>query len=98
MVPCIVHTAPGTAKNVVATVRSTSALIVQWDAPSGVVEGYNVTLEGNDGAHPAEARDKSTTTATFKGLSAGTEYTVRVVSFSGDQQSETVEKKIYTST
>ena len=77
--------------------RSPSSLTVEWGAPNGSVKGYNVTLEGDDGAHSAEVRDEIIRTATFNGLSAGTEYTVRVVTLSGDQQSETAENKFYTS-
>ena len=98
LVPVTFLTAPGTAKHVVASLRSPSSLTVVWDAPSGSVKGYTVTLNGADGAHPAEARVESARTATFNDLSAGTEYTVRVVTLSGDQQSETVEKQLYTST
>ena len=94
----IFMTAPGMAEKVVASARSPSLMTVGWDAPSGGVKGYTVSLEDDDGAHPAEQRDESTRTATFKGLTAGTEYTVRVVTLSGDQQSETAEYKFYTST
>jgi hypothetical protein len=73
-------------------------LVFGWDAPSGGVKGYTVSLEGNDGVHPSDARDECTRTATFNGLRAGTEYTIRVVTQSGDQQSEEVENKFYTST
>jgi len=78
--------------------RSPSSLTVEWGAPSGGVKGYNVTLEGDDGAHPAEQRDETSTIAIFNSLTAGTEYTVRVITLSGDQQSETAENKFYTST
>ena len=98
LVPVTFLTAPGTVKHVVASLRSPTSLTVVWGAPSGGVKGYTVTLIGNDAAHPAEARDESAKTATFNGLTAGTEYTVRVVTLSGDQQSETVEKQFYTST
>ena len=98
LVLCIFPTEPGKVENIVVSARSPSSLAFGWDAPSGGVKGYTVTLTGDDGAHPAEQRDESTRTATFNSLSAGTEYTVRVVTLSGDQQSETVEKKFYTST
>ena len=98
LVSSIFITAPGKVENIVASARSLSSLTVVWGAPSGGVNGYTVTLEGNDGAHPAEVRDEKTTKATFNSLSAGTEYTVRVVTLSGDQQSETAENKFYTST
>ena len=86
------------AEKVVASARSPSSMTVVWDAPSGGLKGYTVSLEGDDSAHPAVQCDKSTRTATFNGLSAGTEYTARVVTLSGDQQSETAENKFYTST
>ena len=90
-------TAPGSVKNIDLSDSSPSKLTVEWGAPSGSVKGYTVILEGDDGAHPAEARDESTRSATFNGLSAGTEYTVGVVTLSGDQQSAKVEMKFYTS-
>ena len=83
---------------VLATACSPSSLSVEWGIPDGSLKGYNVTLEGDDGAHPSEQRDENTARATFNGLSAGTEYTVRVVTLSGDQQSEPAEYKFYTST
>ena len=98
LVLCIFATEPGEVENIVVSARSPSSLAFGWDAPSGGVKGYTVSLEGDGGAHHAEQRDESTRTATFNGLSAGTEYTLRVVTLSGDQQSETVENKFYTST
>ena len=95
---CILPTEPGKVENIVVSARSPSSLVFGWDAPSGGVKGYTVSLEGDDGPHPAVQCDKSTRTATFYGLSAGTEYTARVVTQSGDQQSEEVENKFYTST
>jgi hypothetical protein len=94
LVPFTFPTAPGKVGNIVVSARSPSSLAFGWDAPSGGVEGYTVSLEG---AHPAVQCDNSTRTATFNSLSAGTEYTVRMVTLSGDQQSETVENKFYTS-
>ena len=70
---------------------------MEWSAPSGGVKGYNITLDGDVSAYTSEARDENITKATFNGLTAGTEYTVRVVTLSGDQQSETAENKFYTS-
>ena len=98
MVLCIFPTEPGKVENIVVSARSPSSLTFGWNAPSSGVKGYTVTLEGDDGAHPAEERDNSTRTATFNGLSAGTEYTVRMVTLGGDQQSANVENKFYTST
>ena len=98
LVLLIFLTAPGTTEIINVTARSPSSLAVQWSKPPGGLKGYNVTLEGEDGDHPAEQRDENTTSATFNGLRAGTEYTVLVITLSGDQQSETAEKKCYTGT
>ena len=89
-------TVPGAAVHIVLSASSSSLLTVEWGAPSGGVKGYTVTLEGDDGDHPAEARDESTRSATFNGLSAGTEYTFGVVTLSGDQQSAKVQHKFST--
>ena len=78
--------------------RSPSSLSVRWDAPTGGVNGYTIILEDDDGAFQKEERDNRTRAATFNGLTAGTEYTARVITLSGDQKSETVENKFYTST
>ena len=98
LVPCIFPTEPGNVENVVASARSPSSLAFGWNAPSGGVKGYTVTLDGDDAAHPAVQCDNSTRTATFNSLRAGTEYTVRMVTLSGDQRSAKVETKFYTST
>ena len=98
LVLCISPTEPGKVENIAVSARSPTWMTVVWVAPSGGVKGYTVSLEGDDGAHRAEERDESTRTATFNGLNAGTEYTVQVVTLSGDQRSATVENKFYTST
>jgi hypothetical protein len=71
---------------------------VRWDAPTGGVKGYSIILENYDGAFQEKERDNRTRTATFNGLTAGTEYTARVITVSGGHKSETVENKFYTST
>ena len=91
-------TGPGTAKHIVVSARSPSSLSVKWDAPTGGVKGYTIILEDDDYPLPPAECDNSTRTATFNGLTAGTEYTARVITVSGDQKSETVENKFYTST
>ena len=98
LVLCISPTEPGTVENIAVSARSPSWMTVVWGAPSGGVKGYTVSLDGEDGAHPAEERDESTRTATFNGLTAGTEYMFQVVTLSGDQRSATVINKFYTST
>ena len=79
------------------TGRSPSSLAVEWDGPSVRVKEYNVSLEGDSNVPPAQIIKDSNRRATFNGLSAGTEYTVRVVTLGGDQQSVSSEKKCYTS-
>ena len=55
LVPCIFPTEPGKVENIVVSARSPSSLVFGWDAPSGGVKGYTVSLEGNDGVHPSDA-------------------------------------------
>ena len=63
------------------------SLTVSWDAPSdGALTGYSVKLEGGDKSQN-QTHGKDTRTAAFIGLTAGTKYSVVVVTVSGDQQS-----------
>ena len=91
-------TAPGRANHIAVSARSPSSLSVRWDAPTGGVKGYTIILEDDDYPLPPAERDNSTRTATFNDLIAGTEYTIRVVTRSGDQRSITGKNKFYTST
>ena len=77
--------------------RSSSLLAVKWDGPSVRVKEYKVTLEGDSNTHPAQIIKDSKRKAIFNSLIAGTEYTVRVVTLGGDQQSATAQNKFYTS-
>ena len=77
--------------------RTGQSLTVSWVAPDdGAVTGYRVTLVGG-GTSQTQTHVQATTTTTFTGLTAGTEYTVGVVTVSGDQQSSKVEHNYYTS-
>jgi hypothetical protein len=91
-------TAPGRANHIAVSARSPSSLSVRWDAPTGGVKGYSIILENYDGAFQEKEHDNRTRTATYNGLTAGTEYTARVITVSGGQKSERVENKFYTST
>ena len=96
-VSCILFTAPGPPGDIIASARSPSSLAVEWDGASVRVKEYSVTLEGGSNAPPAQIIKDSKRRATFNGLTAGTEYTVRVATLGGDQQSVSSEKKFYTS-
>ena len=88
---------PNAVENLVVSTRTTSSLTVEWAGPTdGGWEGYTVKLVG-DGAHPSQTLNKDATTATFTGLTAGTEYTVSVVTMVGNQQNTKVEDKLFTS-
>ena len=90
-------TVPNAVENLVVPTRTISSLTVEWAAPTnGGWEGYTVKLEG-DGAPPSQTPNKDATNATFTGLTAGTEYSVGVVTTSGGQQSTKVEGTFYTS-
>ena len=88
---------PNAVENLVVPTRNTSSLTVEWAAPAdGEWEGYTVKLEGDDAPSP-QTPNKDATTVTFTGLTAGTEYTVGVITTSGGQQSAKVEDTFYTS-
>ena len=78
--------------------RTGRSLTLNWDAPAvGTLTGYSVTLSGN-GTIKTQTHGNDTTTSAFTGLTAGTEYTVGVVTVSGDQQSaDEVKGKFYIS-
>ena len=63
---------------------------------SGKVVEYNIRLRGVDGKEQT-VNGSAVRKVMFDGLSAGTEYTVALVTLSGDQQSDTVEGQFYTS-
>ena len=87
---------PNEVENLAVPTRTTFLLTIEWAAPAdGGWEGYTVKLEGN-GAPSPQTPNKNATTATFTGLTAGTEYTVGVVTMSGGQQSTKVEDTFYT--
>ena len=88
---------PGTVLNLAAPARTNTSMTVTWDAPSvgGETGYYNVTISGI-GTFKAESFDRKSTKAEFKGLTAGTAYTVSVVTVVGDLQSTVVERTFYT--
>jgi hypothetical protein len=87
---------PGTVVNLVVPARTNSSMTVTWDAPSvgGETGYYNVTIKGT-GTFKTESFDRKTTRAEFKDLTAGTAYTVSVVTVIGDLQSTVVERTFY---
>ena len=87
---------PNVARSLTATATATSTLTVTWDAPgSGLVGLYEIQLKNKAGTK--RNISENTRQATFGNLMPGTPYTVVVVTVSGDQRSDALEKCIYTS-
>ena len=87
---------PNIATSLASTATSNS-LTITWDVPdSGLVATYIVELKNEIGAKK-NVSASSVKTATFTGLDAGTQYTVVMVTASGDQRGDQVEKIFYTS-
>ena len=77
---------------------TTTSLRVKWVAPEGQLTGYIVTLvDDGSGSHEPKTPGKDETSAEFIGLTAGKQYTVRVVTVSGSAQSAIAEGQFYTS-
>ena len=76
-----------------ATVTKGTMKVI-WTAPSGTVGYYEVELKEKSGT---KQNATTGTSATFHGLSAGTEYTVLLVAVSVGQRSTTAERSFYTS-
>ena len=83
-----------------ATIRGASvterSMTVSWNQPSGGVGQYEVQLNEKSGSKQT-IKQKSTTSATFNGLTPGTKYTVVLVTVYGGQRSHTPDKIFYTS-
>ena len=83
-----------------ATISGTSvterSMTVSWNQPSGGVGKYEVRLKEKSGSKQT-ITPKSKTSATFNGLTPGTQYTVVLVTVYGGQRSTTSEKDCYTS-
>ena len=76
--------------------RTAVSLTVTWDAATGYIESYSVTIK--DIPHTMRTIDvQETRITTFSGLTAGTKYPVDVVSLSGDQRSQILEGSFVTS-
>ena len=83
--------------NISVSARSPYSLTVEWDRPSsGEWDGFSVSMYDDDGVYFNDSIEECT--RTYNGLSAGTEYTVLVVTQSGGQESAVAENKFYTST
>ena len=78
---------------------TTTSLKVKWVAPEGERTSYIVTLDDGSGSGSEETKtpggDK--TSAEFTVLTAGKQYTVRVVTVSGSAKSAIAEGEFYTS-
>ena len=81
---CLQLPEPNKAKNLAVSVRTVSSLTVTWDAGDGENTGFTVQL-GSGKEVPATKGTSGT--YTFNSLTAGQEYTVTVVTKSGDQTS-----------
>ena len=90
---CLQLTAPNKAKNLVVNTRTLDSLTLKWDAGDGDNSGFTVSLQGVPGkSHDTDQREWS-----FSRLTAGREYTVVVVTKSGDKTSESLTGKFTTS-
>ena len=72
---------------------TTTGLRVKWTAPAGDWTGYKVTLDGGN----EQTLGKDDTSVTFTGLTAGTQYTVKVVTVSAGTDTAEVTGQFYTS-
>ena len=78
-------------------VRTVHSLTVTWDVPtSGGFTEYTMNVQENIGSEQT-IQGSAPRIATFTGLTAGTQYTVELVTVSGDQLSRTMQRKFYTS-
>ena len=83
---------PSAAKNLKAMVTDES-MTVTWTAATGIVGYYEVWLKEKSDTK----RNVTQPRTTFTDLTAGKQYTVVLVTVSGDQRSITAEKSFYTS-
>ena len=81
---CLQLPEPNKAKNLAVSVRTVSSLTVTWDAGDGENTGFTVKL-GSGKEVPATNGKKGS--HTFNSLTAGQNYTVTVVTKSGEQTS-----------
>ena len=69
---------------------------VSWNEPSGGVDQYEVELDEKSGSKQT-IKQKSTTSATFNGLTPGKRYTVVLVTVRDKWRITTTDKVFYTS-
>ena len=85
------------ARNLTLDSRALNSLIVAWEAPvSGAVTAYAVSIQGVPRTEQTISGN-AIRKAIFDGLTAGTLYTISVVSVSGDMTSDNLEEQFYTS-
>ena len=66
---------------------------MKWTAPTGEWTGYKVTIDGGN----EQTLGKTETSVTFSGLTAGTQYSVKVVTVSAGSDTTEVTQQFYTS-
>ena len=87
---------PNVAQHLMVNSRTVATLTFSWDAPvSGRVSEYKIKLLDVSWTEQTIS-GCATRKVIFTGLTAGAEYTVGLVTESGDQQSEMVEGHFYT--
>ena len=75
--------------DVQSTQSTSDSLTVSWTKPEGDVNGYRLLILPTEGATPeVKMKGADKTTAEFKGLSSGQEYTVEVYTVYNDQESD----------
>ena len=70
---------PNPPSTVRVTSQLTDSITIQWDTPAGVVSGYKTILNSASAVDNGLNKIK-----TFNGLTAGTEYTIKVFSEAED--------------
>ena len=78
--------------------RKSNSLSFSWNPPaSGSYDGFLVTLLGLSNVTMVAKNNAQEYEATFSTLLSGAQFTIVVVTFVGDQQSEPLTKLFYTS-
>lgn len=92
------HSVPEAAQNLKVDVGTVHSLTVTWNVPmSGGLTGYTVNVKEKTGSEQT-IQGNAPRIVTFNGgLSAGTQYTVILVTVSGDQNSKPTQKTFHTS-
>ena len=87
---------PLPAINIANTSVTTSSLSISWGAPSGDYTKYLLSLAEVSGSGMTVIKG-SAQNAVYQSLTAGTQYTVEIITQAGDQQSTKASQIFYTS-